>query len=127
MGFWIFMQIMCLLIPAVMILFGKMFLKSAPKDINFVFGYRTAMSMKNRDTWDFAHKHCGKLWVRLGLILIPVSIIPMIFVFGKNKDVIGGLGCIISLVETAVLIISIFPTEKALKENFDENGNRINK
>ena len=51
MGFWIFMLIMDLLIPFTMIGFGKMFLKKAPDQINYVFGYRTSMSMKNQDTW----------------------------------------------------------------------------
>lgn len=60
MGFWIFMLIMDLLIPFTMIGFGKMFLKKAPDQINYVFGYRTSMSMKNQDTWVFAHHYCGK-------------------------------------------------------------------
>ena len=39
MGFWIFMLAMGLLFPVVMILFGTMFMKSAPKKINYIFGY----------------------------------------------------------------------------------------
>ena len=56
MGFWIFMLIMDLLIPFTMIGFGKMFLKKAPDQINYVFGYRTSMSMKNQDTWVIAER-----------------------------------------------------------------------
>ncbi len=67
MGFWIYMFIMDLLIPIVMILLGRAFLKKAPKEINCVFGYRTSMSMKNKDTWEFAHRYCGKIWVICGL------------------------------------------------------------
>ena len=74
MGFWIFLLIMCLMIPGLMLLFGFRFRKSAPKEINPVFGYRTDLSMKNRETWRFAHEHCGRLWIRLGLVLLPVSI-----------------------------------------------------
>ena len=55
MGFWIFMLIMDLLLPFTMIGFGRYFMKKAPKEINSVFGYRTSMSMKNKDTWEFAH------------------------------------------------------------------------
>ena len=61
MGFWIFMLIMDLLLPFTMIGFGRYFMKKAPKEINSVFGYRTSMSMKNKDTWEFAHKYCGKV------------------------------------------------------------------
>ena len=58
MEFWIFMLIMDLLLPFTMIGFGRYFMKKAPKEINSVFGYRTSMSMKNKDTWEFAHKYC---------------------------------------------------------------------
>ena len=72
MGFWIFMLIMDLLIPFTMIGFGYIFLKKAPKNINTLFGYRTTMSMKNKDTWEFAHKYCGKLWYVWGMILLSM-------------------------------------------------------
>ena len=61
MGFWIFMLVMTLLIPLTMIGFGKLFLKSAPKEINGVFGYRTSMSMKSKDTGTVDQKNGGKL------------------------------------------------------------------
>lgn len=48
MGFWIFMLVMNLLIPATMAGFGRAFLKKAPGKINYAFGYRTSMSMKIR-------------------------------------------------------------------------------
>lgn len=124
MGFWIFMFTMDLLIPCTMIVFGKSFLKNAPKEINAVFGYRTTMSMKNRNTWEFAHKYCGKIWYICGLVLLPLSIIPMFFVIGKSKDTIGTLGGILCAIQLIPLIGSIFPTEVALKKNFDRNGNR---
>ncbi len=125
MGFWIFMLIMCLIFPAIMILFGKIFLKTAPKEINYIFGYRTNMSMKNRDTWEFAHKFCGKIWYYVGLAMLPISVIPMLFVIGKGEDIIGTVGGIICMINVAVIITSIFPTEIALKKNFDKDGNRL--
>lgn len=92
MGFWIFMLIMDLLIPFTMIGFGKMFLKKAPDQINYVFGYRTSMSMKNQDTWVFAHHYCGKIWYICGLILLVVSLIVLFLVIGKSNDAIGNVG-----------------------------------
>ena len=122
MGFWSFMLVMCLLLPGIMLLFGCRFKKSAPKDINPVFGYRTALSMKNRETWRFAHEHCGRLWIRLGLALLPVSIVPMLFVLKSTEDVIGTVGSAVMLLETAVLILSVIPTQRALKRNFHPDG-----
>ena len=124
MGFWIFMLIMDLLIPLTMIGFGKYFLKTAPKEINATFGYRTTMSMKNKDTWIFAHKYCGKIWYICGVALLFVSIIVMAIVLGKTKDTIGNIGGILCGIQLILLICSIFPTEKALKKTFDTNGNR---
>ena len=124
MGFWIFMLVMDLLFPAIMILMGRYFMKSSPKEINYIFGYRTNMSMKNKDTWDFAHKYIGRLWFYLGLLLIPITVIPMLFVLGGTEDVVGTMGCIICVIALIILIVPIFPTERALKMNFDKDGNR---
>jgi len=125
MGFWIFMVVMDLLIPLTMIGFGCYFIKRAPKEINVIFGYRTTMSMKNRDTWEFAHRYCGRIWYYTGIIMLPLTVIPMLFVFGKNTDTIGWLGAVICFIQMIPLIGTIFPTEKALKKNFDRNGNRL--
>lgn len=124
MGFWIFMLSMDLLTPLVMLGFGKMFLGGNPKEINFVFGYRTSMSVKNKDTWQFAHSYCGKLWFRIGLILLPVSIIPLLFVINGNMNTVAIVGGIVCAVQVIVLLCSIIPVEKALKRTFDRNGNR---
>ena len=124
MGFWIFMLAMGLLFPVVMILFGTMFMKSAPKKINYIFGYRTDMSMKNRDTWAFAHKYIGKLWLRFGLLLIPIIVIPMLFVIGNSENVVATVGLIVSFVNTVTLIVPIFFTEKTLNRTFDKDGKR---
>ena len=54
MGFWLFMIMIDLITPFTMVVFGKMFMRKAPKDINYVFDYRTKRSMKSRETWAFA-------------------------------------------------------------------------
>lgn len=122
MWFWFFMLVMVLLIPFTMIGFGRYFRKSAPRNINPVFGYRTSRSMKNRETWEFAHRLCGKIWYRTGWVLFPVSIIPMIFVVGKDADTVGTLGGIITTIQIVPLLGSIIPVERALKKTFDKNG-----
>lgn len=124
MGFWIYMLLMDLLIPLTMLGFGLYFAKGGPRDINAVFGYRTRRSMRNRDTWEFAHRHCGKVWRVCGLILLPASVIPMLFVLGRGESTVGTVGGIVCGVQLAVLIGSIFPTELALRREFDEKGDR---
>ena len=123
MGFWIFMMIMELLMPLLMIIFGKIFMKYPPSSINYVYGYRTKRSMKNMETWVFAHKYFGKIWYISGLILIVVSIIPMIFVLGKDITIISTVGGVVMIAQLIPLIGAIFPTEYALSKRFDSEGN----
>ena len=82
--------------------------------------------MKNKDTWEFAHKKIGKIWLATGAIILPVSAVIMVLVLGQSKDVIGNTGSVITLLQLVPLIASIFPVEKALKENFDDDGKRRN-
>ena len=122
--FWIFMLLMDLLTPLIMIGFGRLFMTKPPLRINAVYGYRTTMSMKNKDTWEFAHKFCGRLWFWCGLALLPVAVIPLIFVLNRSIAVIGTVGGIVCAIELVPLLGSIFPTEAALKKTFDRNGFR---
>lgn len=125
MGFWIFMMICNLLIPVIMIVIGAVFVNHPPKSINGVYGYRTTMSMKNMDTWNFAHLYCGKLWRKIGWIMLPISIVVMIPLLGKSDNIIGIWGGVLETVECIILIAAIFPVERALKKNFDKDGNRL--
>lgn len=124
MGFWIFSFTMALIIPFTMIGFGRYFLKSAPKEINSVFGYRTTMSMKNRDTWVFAHNYCGRLWYIWGMVLLSISIAAMLLVIGETENVVGNVVGILCGIQMIPLVGSIIPTEIALKRTFDKNGKR---
>ncbi|MBQ9483556.1 MAG: SdpI family protein [Ruminiclostridium sp.] len=122
MEFWIFMLIMVLLIPALMIAFGREFMNGAPDNINSTFGYRTKRSMMNKETWKFAHIYFGKLWFICGLILLLPSVVVMLFVLEKDVNTVGTVGAIIVFVQMIPMFGTIIPTEKALKKNFDEYG-----
>lgn len=124
MEFWIFMMITNLLLPLIMICFGQYFSKKAPKEINGVFGYRTTMSMKNKDTWNFAHNYCGKLWRVMGLAALVFSMVIMLFVYGKSTETVGMSGGIVCTLQTVFLLGSVVMTEAELKKNFDKDGKR---
>ena len=110
--------------PLLMIIFGAIFRKAAPKKINSLYGYRTTMSMKNRDTWEFAHHYFGRIWFKTGLVLLAVSVLSLFFVIGKSEDIGIMVGFGICIVDTVVMSVSVFPVEAALKRTFDKNGNR---
>ncbi|MBR4228946.1 MAG: SdpI family protein [Bacteroidales bacterium] len=122
MATWFFMLILVLLMPLFMIGFGWMFMTNPPKDINTSFGYRTKRSMRNQDTWFFAHKHFGKTWFVCGIVLIPASLVLMFLVMGREADVIRTTGFIILGLQLFLMLGAILPTESALKKKFDEFG-----
>ncbi len=124
MGVWILMLAVDLLVPALMIGFGAYFSRRAPKHINAVFGYRTARSMQNRDTWVFAHRHCGRLWFFAGWILLAAAAAAMLCLLGRNAGTIAIGGAIVAGAEVVVLVGSIIPTQRALKRTFDASGRR---
>lgn len=122
--FWTFMLIADLLVPLTMIFFGTRFEKNAPKEINTAFGYRTTMSMKNKETWQFAHEYIGKLWKICGWLVLLISVVVMFFSCGKDIIVVSMMGGIVCIVQIVIMICTMIPTEMALKKNFDEYGNR---
>lgn len=124
MGYWLFMLAVSLVIPLTMIIFGRHFMHSPPKEINGSYGYRTSMSMKSRETWDFAHRYFGRLWFILGLMLLPLSAAAMLFLLGESVKAIGNSSLIIMAFQLLFLVVPIFPTERALKKNFDQFGFR---
>ena len=123
-GYYIYMLLTSLLIPVIMLVFGWIFRCQAPKKINVWYGYRTARSMKNEDTWVFAHQHIGRTWLIVGAVMLVISVIPMIAVYGKDVDTVSVVSLVLTVIQLIPLIVSLIPTEQALKNTFDEDGIR---
>ncbi len=122
--FWWFILMCDLLLPITLLIAGKMMWKHCPKQINGVLGYRTARSMKNMDTWRFAHEYCGRLWWKIGLFMIvPSALIHIPFYRSDNKT-IGIVSLVLVTIQIVIVIASIFPTEAALKKTFHSDGTR---
>jgi uncharacterized membrane protein len=112
-----------MLIPVTMTCFGSYFIKNTPHQINVFFGYRTAMSMKNVETWTFAHHYIGRLWRTFGWVMTLLSFVFMLTLFSKETGDIAKTGAVLCYIQLAILIGTIVPTEVALKHSFDKNGN----
>ena len=124
MWFWWFMFFCNTLYSFVMIIGGWFMWKHCPKTINSVCGYRTRRSKMNLDTWQFANENCGKRWWKIGWMMLIPTIVVQIPFYGKSDDSIGILSLILGGIECCILLISILPTEKALKKTFDNDGIR---
>ena len=126
-GFWIVMLFWNLLIPLMMLVFGLLFCKKPPIEVNSLFGYRTTLSMKNKDTWDFAQRMMGRLWWRAGLALLVLTVGAMLaclFTLARDEDTVGTYSLVFLYIQMAVLLLSIWPVERALRRTFDADGNR---
>ena len=110
-----------LLVPIILIIIGGIWCKKPPKKVNGLYGYRTVLSMKNDDTWLFAHKHLGVVWLAFGIVMLVPTIIAIVVGAWSQNNIAGVL-----FGQVALIIISVFPTYFALKKTFDENGERKN-
>ena len=118
------MLVVAVLFPLTMIFIGIMFSRSAPKKINAIYGYRTERSMKSIEAWNFSHKYCGRLYLCFGLIMLPVSTVPMFFCMDSETatSIVASVVCIVNMIP---MLVAIVLTERALKRNFDNDGNKI--
>ena len=122
MGFWIYCAACTLLIPCVMLFFGRRFQTKPPKSINSLYGYRTSRSMKNQQTWDYAHRLCGRIWLRTGAVLLPVSLLAMLAVLGRASGAVGTWCAMVTAVQVVVILFTLPLVERGLKQKFDREG-----
>jgi len=122
---WLILYLFIMIIPVTAILCGKWFLEKPPKKINSLSGYRTTRSMKSQAAWDFAQQRCGQVWKKLGIYSLPVSTVLFIPAYGKDFATLNIWCLSIVLLQSAALVATIFPVERALKRSFDQCGRRI--
>jgi len=82
------------------------------------------MSKKNEDTWRFANLYSAKLFLWIGLILIPVSVVPLLFLLKKSEDILVIASTVITAADVTALLASAIATEIALRKNFERDGSR---
>ena len=124
MGTWGVILIVVLVMAVTMIGFGLYFFLAGPKKINYIFGYRTPMSMKNLDTWRFGNIYAGRcMWIT-GAILLVGSLAALFAIMNSDETTIRTVGIIIIVAHAVMIFGSIISTEIALRRNFDSSGNR---
>ena len=124
MWFWWFMFICDCITPVLLVVAGNLMWRHCPQKINGIYGYRTGRSMKNMDTWKFAHDYCGRLWWKMGWCMLIPSVLIQIPFYHSSETVIGIVGCVLCTIHIVALFISIFRTEGALKNTFSDDGIR---
>lgn len=122
MGFRVVMAFAMFLTPGIMVFFGCSMRDHPPKTINAVYGYRTAMSMINQDTWDYAQAACAKRWRIWGRILALITL--MVLILGLRHPMGAEWMAYYTAFEIAVLLATVAATEIDLRRTFDAKGAR---
>ncbi len=117
---WILLSATSLLLPLIMLIFGYRYSAQVPKTMKS--GYRTRRSMLSRETWVYAHRKLGRIWKPLGWITLIVSASFPIFLLNMDENESSIALSVLCVLQPIPFIASFVPVEKALKENFDENG-----
>lgn len=83
-------------------------------------GYRTAMAMKSRETWEFSQKYYWRWVESLSLLVLVGSIVLIIknisathFIY-KMLKIIG--------IQVVIFLLPAIPTEIKLRQQFDKYG-----
>lgn len=114
-------NIVQVLISVLVLIVGLIFKFYPPKAINGLYGFRTALSMKNLETWNKGNEIAANLFIKGSLVLIFVKLIQIIFI--PNLAVFNTIIFLTALVTTLILCAVL--TQFKLKKIFNSNGNKI--
>ena len=107
--------------PLFLIMCGLLFRIGLPRKVNWFAGYRTPMACKNQDTWAFAHRFVGGIWIVFGLAWVGLAAVAVILV-DRDTFTPEHIALWTVLVILGSILISMIPTEIALRKKFDKNG-----
>ena len=124
MGFFIYLYISNILIPILITAAGYFMYKHTTKNINSFIGYRTPLSRKNKDVWEFSNKYCGKVMLITGSVLLILSVLVPLFFIHTDENTFSTFFTATALTEIGILICTLIPVNNKIKRTFDENGNR---
>ena len=127
MGYKIGMLMLCLIIPALMAVCGNYFSKHPPEKGKSFFEFKTKRAMVNDETWSFAQTHFFNLLFTRGIGTMVISCIAFVgYVLRGEEYAIWIFVVVVLLVEVGSIFILMKMTQEALRDTFDENGERIN-
>lgn len=99
MALWIFLLLCELLCPTALILFGRGLVTCA----------------EERSPEASVPVRCGKLWQRIGWIMLPVSVLVQLFLLGKAEAAVGVWSGVVIGFQLLILLISVVPARRAME------------
>ena len=108
------------LLPLLMLFIGIIFGKNPPEEVGGI-GYNTSFSRLNNDTWKTAQLIMSRLWKKLGIIMLAVSLVLLLmlsFIFSGDSLLLAMTGVI--MLQVIAMLGSIFLIERELRKIFDD-------
>ena len=100
---------------------GIVFWKYPPKKINEFYGYRTTLSRKSQEAWDFAQRYSAKLMTMFGLVALVLAAVAHwlrnCICFNSDLLMLYDI-CITLLLPIIVVLPPIVLTELELQKRF---------
>lgn len=103
------------IIPVMITVIGYIMNKYPPKKVNWFVGYRTRKSMKDENAWKVANQYCGKLWIKIGLIMLAIACLLCNLIYFKIIIFSETLLTIIVFCEVGPLLLSGVMVENKIK------------
>lgn len=111
-------------VPLVLIITAAFFKKYPSKEPNIAVGFRTKMSMMNKDTWDYAQRLFPLYWIKLGRLLLPTSIAVLFLLYSDDNDYTGRVVIVLMIIQVLLMLGSAAYVNLKLKETFNNDGTR---
>lgn len=108
----------CLPASIVFILMGFITMKLPAKKINYLYGYRTSLSMRNQDTWDVAQNRGGFTMMIIGVFNCIFGVWSVIQPIEINSEYAQMIFLILSAIAIMMMV------ESYLNKIFDKDGIR---
>ena len=109
--------IVVMMAPAAMLLVALLWKISPPPYQSKGLAYSTELTRKDPDAWAMAHRHCARLWTRIGMISGAVSAALMIQF--KEHYVSFWLWLIVG--QMVLFCVSVFMIDLLLKNMFSDH------
>jgi len=84
-----------------------------PKNINFLYGYRTSTSIKSKEHWVFAQRFAAIKIVQCSIFLMASSFLGLVLKMNGQTEIMVGI--VLTLI---TVFFILYTTEKALKSKF---------
>lgn len=106
-----------MLAPAAMLVVGLWWKISPPPYQAKGLAYSTELTQKNPDAWTAAHRHCARLWTRIGLISGVASAVLMVLL----KESYASFWVWLIVGQMALFCVSVFMIDLLLRNLFSDD------